>query len=116
LAKRFNLDQPVNIHLTGCPNSCAQHYIGDIGLLGTRIKAGADASIEGYHVFVGGGFGDNKAIGRQIFQGITLGDLKPTLERMIQGYLRRRQPGESFQKFTLRHDLNNLQAIFTNEE
>jgi ferredoxin-nitrite reductase len=116
LEKRFNLDQPVNIHLTGCPNSCAQHYIGDIGLLGTRIKAGADASIEGYHVFVGGGFGDNKAIGRQIFQGITLGDLKPTLERMIQGYLRRRQPGESFQKFTLRHDLNNLQAIFTNEE
>ena len=30
--------QPVNIHLTGCPNSCAQHYMGDIGLLGTKVR------------------------------------------------------------------------------
>ena len=35
LDKRVKLDQPVNIHLTGCPHSCAQHYMGDIGLLGT---------------------------------------------------------------------------------
>src|SRR2546422_134711 len=34
LEKKFELDQPINIHLTGCPNSCAQHYMGDIGLLG----------------------------------------------------------------------------------
>ena len=115
LEKRFHLDQPLNIHVTGCPNSCAQHYIGDIGLLGTKIKTGSD-SVEGYHIFVGGGFGDNQAIGRQVFQAITLADLKPTVEKMIQGYLRRRLPGEAFQKFTLRHDLNNLQAIFTNEE
>ena len=52
LEKRLELDQPVNIHVTGCPNSCAQHYMGDIGLLGTK-SGGADA----YHVFVGGGFG-----------------------------------------------------------
>src|SRR4030095_3445606 len=32
LNKRIGLDQPINIHVTGCPNSCAQHYIGDIGL------------------------------------------------------------------------------------
>ena len=31
---RLALDQPVNIHLTGCHHSCAQHYIGDIGLIG----------------------------------------------------------------------------------
>ena len=36
LEKRVKLDQPVNIHLTGCPNSCAQHYMGDIGLLGSQ--------------------------------------------------------------------------------
>ena len=31
---------PINIHLTGCPHSCAQHYMGDIGLLGTKVKEG----------------------------------------------------------------------------
>jgi ferredoxin-nitrite reductase len=36
LEKRVELDQPINIHLTGCPHSCAQHYMGDIGLLGTK--------------------------------------------------------------------------------
>jgi hypothetical protein len=35
---------------------------------------------------------------------------------MLKGYLRRREPGETFQKFTTRNDLNTLQAIFTNEE
>ena len=115
LEKRFKLDQPINIHLTGCPNSCAQHYMGDIGLLGTKVKMEIDSD-EGYHVFVGGGFGGNQAIGRQIFQAIPYAQLKSTLEKMLEGYLRRRQPGESFQKFTGRHDLNTLQAIFTNDE
>jgi ferredoxin-nitrite reductase len=36
LNKRVKLDQPINFHLTGCPNSCAQHYIGDIGLQGVK--------------------------------------------------------------------------------
>ncbi len=36
LENRLELDVPVNIHVTGCPHSCAQHYMGDIGLLGTK--------------------------------------------------------------------------------
>ncbi len=111
LDKKFSLDAPINIHLTGCPNSCAQHYMGDIGLLGVKVR-GED----GYHVFVGGGFGKNQAVGRQIFSGITVNDLQPTLEKMLKGYLRRREAGETFQKFTQRHELNTLQAIFTNDE
>ncbi|EEF60102.1 NirA family protein [Pedosphaera parvula] len=115
LEKRFKLDQPINIHLTGCPNSCAQHYMGDIGLLGAKVKMGG-ASVDGYHVFVGGGFGDNQSVGRQVFQGVSFEQLSSTLEKMLEGYLRHRQVGESFQKFTARHDLNTLQAIFSNEE
>jgi ferredoxin-nitrite reductase len=111
LDKRITLDSPINIHMTGCPNSCAQHYMGDIGLLGTKVR-GQD----GYHVFIGGGFGANQSVGRQIFSNVTVEDLKPTLENMLKGYLRRRASGETFQKFTARHDLNTLQAIFTNNE
>jgi len=115
LEKKITLDQPINIHLTGCPHSCAQHYMGDIGLLGTKVKVGGE-SVEGYHVFVGGGFDSNQAVGRQVFTGISAGDLPGTLEKMLRGYLRHRTPGERFQSFTQRYDLNNLQAIFSNEE
>ncbi len=115
LEKRFKLDHPINIHVTGCPNSCAQHYIGDIGLLGTKVKVGGDTA-EGYHIFVGGGFGEHRAVGRQIFHGVSCDQLKSTVEKVLQGYLRRRQPGETFRQFTARHDLNMLQAIFSNEE
>jgi ferredoxin-nitrite reductase len=111
LEKKLTLDQPLNVHLTGCPHSCAQHYMGDIGLLATKVRG-----TEAYHVFVGGGFGANQAVGRQIFSGIAFEELKQTLEKMLKGYLRRREPAETFQKFTLRHDLNTLQAIFSNDE
>ena len=111
LEKKFTLDQPLNIHITGCPNSCAQHYMGDIGLLGTKVRGE-----EGYHVFIGGGFGANQAVGRQVFSGLVFEELKTTLEKMLKGYLRHRTDGESFQKFAQRHDLNTLQRIFSNDE
>ncbi|MEL7231044.1 MAG: NirA family protein [Pseudomonadota bacterium] len=51
LQSKYTLDSPINIHLTGCPNSCAQHYIGDIGLVGTTAPGGG----EGYNIVIGGG-------------------------------------------------------------
>jgi len=115
LDKRIKLDQPVNIHLTGCPHSCAQHYMGDIGLLGTKAKI-AGESVDGYHIFVGGGFGASQAVGRQIFNAIDFESAKPLVEKMLRGYLRHREGNETFQAFTARHDLNALQGIFSNEE
>ena len=115
LEKKLKLDQPLNIHLTGCPNSCAQHYIGDIGLLGAKVKV-AGETLEGYHVFVGGGFAESQSFGRQIFTGVSVQQLKATLENMLRGYLRHRENGESFSAFTKRHDLSTLQGIFSNDE
>jgi ferredoxin-nitrite reductase len=106
LDKRLTLDRPVNIHLTGCPNSCAQHYMGDIGLLGTKVR-GED----GYHIFVGGGFGTNQAIGRQLFSGVSASSLNATLEQILKNYLKHRQPGETFRQFTGRHALGQLQEL-----
>jgi ferredoxin-nitrite reductase len=108
LEKRVDLDQPVNIHFTGCPHSCAQHYMGDIGLLGAKTRDGREA----YHVCVGGGFGSNAACGRQVFQAMPFDEVKSTVERMLGVYLELRKDGESFQQFTTRHDLNSLQSLF----
>ncbi len=110
LEKKLELDQPVNIHVTGCPNSCAQHYMGDIGLLGTKVR-GED----GYHVFIGGGFGGNQAVGRQIFSGVSVGELPRMIEKLLRVYLKHRAGKESFQQFSTRHDLNALQTFFANE-
>jgi ferredoxin-nitrite reductase len=114
LQKKIELDQPVNIHLTGCPNSCAQHYMGDIGCLGTKTKVGGE-SVDGYHVFVGGGFGKNQAVGRQIFAGLAAKDLPVTLERMLGVYMKLRDGRESFRQFTNRHDVRRLQEMFSAE-
>lgn len=110
LDKRFQLDRPVNVHLTGCPNSCAQHYMGDIGLLATKVKVSGE-TLEGYHIFVGGGFGDKQAIGRQLFAGVSVNMLKPVMETVLAGYLKHREPGESFQSFSNRHEIGRLQEL-----
>jgi ferredoxin-nitrite reductase len=108
LESHLELDVPVNIHVTGCPHSCAQHYMGDIGLLGTKARNGGEA----YHVCLGGGFGKNQAVGRQVFNAVPFEELKPLLEKILLVYLKDRSAGESFQAFTARHDLEALQVAF----
>jgi ferredoxin-nitrite reductase len=112
LEGRVKLDTPVNIHLTGCPHSCAQHAMGDIGLLGAKVKRNGE-TVDGYHVFVGGGFGANKALGRQVFTGVPHDELDALIERMLKGFLRERREGERFQEFTARMEVPRLQELFS---
>ena len=112
LEKKVRLDQPINIHLTGCPNSCAQHYMGDIGLLGAKVKQGSD-TVEGYHVVMGGGFGDKQAVAREIFKGVPFSELTGLLEHVLKTYLSKRKSGESFVEFTRRHSVKELQEMFS---
>jgi len=112
LEKKVRLDQPINIHLTGCPNSCAQHYMGDIGLLGAKVKQGGD-TVEGYHVVMGGGFGDKQAVAREIFKGVPFNELTTLLEHVLKTYLSKRKYGESFVEFTRRHSVKELQEMFS---
>jgi ferredoxin-nitrite reductase len=115
LETRIALDQPVNIHLTGCANSCAQHYIGDIGLLGAKVAVDAEGeeTVEGYHVHVGGGFAAEPAIGRELCRDIRAEDLPALIERMLRAYLARRlNERETFRAFTARHSTDELKTMF----
>jgi ferredoxin-nitrite reductase len=109
---RMDLDQPLNIHLTGCPNSCAQHYVGDIGLLATKVDLGGDAEAEGYHLIVGGGSGDAAALGREICRDIPADELPRRLEKGLGAYLAKRGPGESFHAFANHRSVEELAALF----
>jgi ferredoxin-nitrite reductase len=114
---RVSLDSPVNIHLTGCHHSCAQHYIGDIGLLACKMEGteGGDP-VEGYHVFVGGGFGADAALGREIYRDVPADEAPKVVERMLNGYLARRgSREETFLAFARRHETDALKSIFDAE-
>jgi ferredoxin-nitrite reductase len=110
LDRRIALDQPVNIHLTGCPNSCAQHYVGDIGLVG--IKVGEEL-IEGYTIVVGGGAGTERTLAREIYANVPMADVPERLERMLAAYLAHRcDASESFHDFTVRHGIDDLKRLY----
>ncbi|TMJ34835.1 MAG: NirA family protein [Alphaproteobacteria bacterium] len=111
---RVPLDTPVNIHLTGCPNSCAQHYVGDIGLVGARVQISDDGdTVEGYHIHVGGGFGPDAGIGRELYRDVQAQDAPTTVERMLKTYLAHRaDERETFLAFTRRHELDALKSLF----
>ena len=115
--ERVQLDGPLNIHLTGCPNSCAQHYIGDIGLVGTKVQVSEDGDqVEGYHVHVGGGFGPDAQCGREVYRDLKADDAPRTVERMLKAYLANRAAAdETFLSFTRRHDVEALKAMFERE-
>jgi len=109
---RLAIDTPVNIHLTGCHHSCAQHYISDIGLLACKVEDGEE-QIEGYHIYIGGGFGPAAALGREIYRDVKAQDAPRAVERMLKGYLAHRtSPDETFLTFSRRHDVDALKAMF----
>ena len=99
LESRFELDSPINLHLTGCPHSCAQHYIGDIGLLGASTEDGREA----YQVFLGGGSDQDQGIARRLTGPVPADELPALLEHCVRTWLEQRQPGERFLDFTRRH-------------
>lgn len=108
---RVELDRPINIHVTGCPNSCAQHYIGDIGMLGAKVPVGEEDETEGFHLYVGGGWGEKAGIGRELLRDVPSEQVPATVEAMLGGYLAAKLPGETFADFTNRHEIEPLRAL-----
>lgn len=111
LEKRITLDTPINIHTTGCPHSCAQHYIGDLGLLACKVQVNGESEpVEGYHVFVGGGFGEGKKqFGRHLLKSVPAGpELYRKIELLLRAYLEKRTSGESFLDFTSAREIETL--------
>jgi ferredoxin-nitrite reductase len=110
---RVAIDTPLNIHLTGCHHSCAQHYISDIGLIAAKVPgATEDDTVEGYHLFTGGGFGPEAEIGQEVYRDLKAEDAPKTVERLLKAYLANRaSPVETFLTFARRHDGEALRKL-----
>jgi ferredoxin-nitrite reductase len=107
LESQFTLDQPLNIHFSGCDKSCAQHYQADIALWGCPETG--DRS-PGYRLCVSGGA---ERFGRELTDYLAPGDVKKSIESLIRTYREQRaSPQESFRTFTDRQSLAQLQQVF----
>ncbi len=110
LEQRISIDQPLNIHLTGCHHSCAQHYVADIGLLATKVEQG-DAMVEGYDLLVGGGAGARQALGRLVRKSVPFADLPPMILSLLAAWMAQRDGDEDFQSWTARQPDEALTAL-----
>ena len=106
LASRFDLDMPLNIHLSGCDKSCAQHYQADIALWGCEKSPERSA---GYRLCIGGG---DERFGRELSNYLRLDHVSGSIEHLIHFYHKQRaSPTESFRTFTARQSLAQLQQV-----
>ncbi len=111
--ERVPLETPVNIHLTGCHHSCAQHYIGDIGLIGARVPVNDDGdTVDGYHLLVGGGYGAEATMARELIQNVKAEDAPRTVERVLKAYINHRvSKDETFIAFAKRTEIDALKRM-----
>ncbi|MET3966326.1 NirA family protein [Bradyrhizobium sp. S3.9.1] len=109
---RVAMDKPVNIHVTGCHHSCAQHYISDIGLIGARVPVNDEDTVDGYHLFTGGGFGPDADVGQEVYHDLKAEDAPKTVEGLLKAYIAHRSsPDETFLSFARRHDGETLRKL-----
>ena len=102
-------DQQIKLHVTGCTNSCGQHWIADIGLEGKKIKKDGQ-SVDAFYFCVGGAVGKYARAGRPLGYRAAADEVPAAIERMLRGYLARREPGEDLRAYFGRTDDESLRA------
>ncbi|MDZ8225883.1 ferredoxin--nitrite reductase [Nostoc sp. ChiVER01] len=82
LEEELTFTNPVRIHWTGCPNSCGQPQVADIGLMGTKTRKNGK-TLEGVDIYMGGKVGKDAHLGTCIIKGIPCEDLQPVLQDLL---------------------------------
>ncbi|MGB3509246.1 MAG: ferredoxin--nitrite reductase [Microcoleaceae cyanobacterium] len=82
LEAELSISKPVRIHWTGCPNSCGQPQVADIGLMGTKARKDGKM-VEGVDLYMGGTVGKDAKLGSCVQKGIPCEDLKPILRNLL---------------------------------
>jgi sulfite reductase beta subunit-like hemoprotein len=107
LSNAVDMDDAVRISVTGCPNSCGQHHICDVGLEGALVNIDG-VKRESFQVFLGGGVGAHESFGRRIGVRIPSEELGESMARLFSRYNNERAANETFQEFCLRHSDEKL--------
>jgi len=102
-------DQQIKIHVTGCTNSCGQHWIADIGLEGKKLKKDG-VVMDAFYFCVGGAVGKYARTARPLGYRAAAEDVPGAIERLLKGYLAARQPEEDLRAYFARIDDDSLRA------
>jgi sulfite reductase (ferredoxin) len=108
-------DQHLKVHVTGCPNSCGQHWIADIGIEGKKIKVGG-TSVDAYYFCVGGAVGKHPTKARPVGYRCPATEVPNAIERLLARYLADRMNGENFRQFCARHSDTELRTLLAGEQ
>jgi len=110
LDEHVELDTPVRIHMVGCPNSCGQRQIADIGLQGALVKSEA-GTVDAFDVFVGGTLGPGARYNHRLKGRVPAEQLGPVLARLIESYKAERQEGELYWQYVERVGVAHIQKL-----
>jgi len=95
LEKRVPLDEPLRLHITGCPNACAQYQIGNIGMMGSKTKVDGQL-VDAYDIFVGGQMGEGAVFNHAVLRKVPAMECAKRLEWLLRGFKKQRKDRESF--------------------
>lgn len=101
LEQKVGLDEPIRLHITGCPNACAQYQIAHIGLMGSKTKVG-DQTVDAYDVLVGGQLGPEARFVHPIVRKIAATEIPERLRLLLEFFKKQRKSGEPFNGFCAR--------------
>jgi len=93
---------PFEIKISGCPNSCGQHHVADIGMTGLMVKGADGVERPHYSLRVGGGVGPDARIGERLDGRVPEEDTPGVIAAIARHYLAKRAEGESFRDFAAR--------------
>jgi len=102
-------DQQIKLHVTGCTNSCGQHWIADIGLEGKKIKKDG-VLVDAFYFCVGGAVGKYARTARPLGYRAAADEVPAAIERLLRAYLADRQPEEDLRAYFARTDDDSLRA------
>jgi sulfite reductase (ferredoxin) len=107
-------DQHLKLHVTGCPNSCGQHWIADVGIEGKKIKVNG-AFADAYYFCLGGALGLHQSTARPVGYRCLATEVPEALERLLGRYLAEREPTENLRRFFARHSDTQLREFLAGE-
>jgi sulfite reductase (ferredoxin) len=107
-------EQHLKIHVTGCPNSCGQHWIADLGLEGKKVKVDGRL-VDAYYFCVGGAVGAHQAVARPVGYRVAASEVPEAIERLLRAYLGERGAGENFRQFCAARTDGELRSILAGE-
>ncbi|GLJ39573.1 hypothetical protein SUGI_0808580 [Cryptomeria japonica] len=83
LDRTMNVPRAVRMHWTGCPNTCGQVQVADIGFMGCMTKDENKKTCEGADIFLGGRVGADSHLGEMIHKGIPCKNLVPVVQDIL---------------------------------